>query len=113
MREHLDPGVAKALSDRAWCESCEAVHDGRCPIERLRAGEKHVKVRNGAEAGAMAAAGFLTLDHGHTWFAAEYLVAEGWWHPNVKGGQVHDHKPNQPATMHRLCEPVYTKRGGR
>ena len=37
-------------------------------------------------------------------------VQEGWWHPNCKDGQVHDHKPNQPATMHRLCEPVYTKR---
>lgn len=38
-------------------------------------------------------------------------VDEGWWHPNVKSGQVHGHNPNQPGTMHRLCERVYTKRG--
>lgn len=37
-------------------------------------------------------------------------VEEGWWHPNVKGGQVHDHKPGMPMTMHRTCEPVFTKR---
>jgi hypothetical protein len=37
-------------------------------------------------------------------------VNEGWWAPNVKSGQVHDHTANQPATMHRECEPVYTKR---
>jgi hypothetical protein len=39
-------------------------------------------------------------------------VQEGWWHSNVKAGQVHDHKQSQPPTMHRLCEPVYTKRRG-
>ena len=37
-------------------------------------------------------------------------VDEGWWHPNVKSGQVHDHDSRQPQTMHRLCEQVYTKR---
>jgi hypothetical protein len=37
-------------------------------------------------------------------------VCEGWWNPDVKSGQVHDHNSNQPATMHRLCEPVYTRR---
>jgi hypothetical protein len=37
-------------------------------------------------------------------------VREGWWHPNVKSGQVHTHNAVQPQTMHRLCEPVYTKR---
>jgi hypothetical protein len=42
------------------------------------------------------------------------LVMEGWWHPNVKGGQVHDH-PEAPGrswsrASHRLCEPVYTHR---
>lgn len=41
-------------------------------------------------------------------------VAEGWWHPNAKSGQVHEH-PERPngnwsVTSHRLCEPVYTKR---
>ena len=43
--------------------------------------------------------------------AAAVYVDEGWWHPDVKSGQVHDHKDNQPMTMHRQCEPVYTKRG--
>lgn len=38
-------------------------------------------------------------------------VCEGWWHPNVKDGRVHDHTPGQPTTMHRLCEPIYTRRG--
>jgi hypothetical protein len=42
------------------------------------------------------------------------FVCEGWWHPNVKKGQVHDH-PERPGgswsvASHRLCEPVYTKR---
>lgn len=37
-------------------------------------------------------------------------VDEGWWHPNVRSGQVHLHKSNQPMTMHRTCEPVYTRR---
>jgi hypothetical protein len=41
-------------------------------------------------------------------------VMEGWWHPNVKSGQVHDH-PEAPGrgwshASHRLCEPVYTHR---
>jgi hypothetical protein len=40
-------------------------------------------------------------------------VAEGWWHPNVRSGQVHDHTPRQSATMHRLCEQVYTRREAR
>ncbi len=40
----------------------------------------------------------------------EFYIEEGWWHPNVKSGQVHDHSDGQPATMHRLCEPVYTRR---
>lgn len=42
------------------------------------------------------------------------LVCEGWWHPNCKKGQVHDH-PESPngawsMTMHRQCEPVFTMR---
>jgi hypothetical protein len=41
-------------------------------------------------------------------------VNEGWWAPNVKSGQVHDHPKNPgqswSVTMHRECEPVYTKR---
>lgn len=41
---------------------------------------------------------------------ATTAVCEGWWHPNVKRGIVHDHKPNQPMTMHRECEQVYTHR---
>ena len=41
-------------------------------------------------------------------------IWEGWWSPNVKAGQVHDH-PEDPGrgwsvTMHRECERVYTKR---
>ena len=48
--------------------------------------------------------------------AAPTYVAEGWWHPNVKDGRVHDHPENPGASWsiasHRLCEPVYTKRGG-
>jgi hypothetical protein len=39
-------------------------------------------------------------------------VNEGWWAPNVKSGQVHDHPKNPgqswSVTMHRECEPVYT-----
>lgn len=47
----------------------------------------------------------------------ETLVCEGWWHPNVKSGQVHLH-PESPGggwsvATHRLCEPVYTKRSPR
>lgn len=38
-------------------------------------------------------------------------VQEGWWHPNVTRGIVHDHNPGQPMTMHLLCEPVFTNRG--
>lgn len=39
-------------------------------------------------------------------------VEQGWWHPNVKDGRVHEH-PEHPgggwsAASHRLCEPVYT-----
>lgn len=42
-------------------------------------------------------------------------VAEGWWHPNVNAGKVHEH-PERPGrgwseASHRLCEPVYTRRG--
>src|SRR5205085_3308152 len=37
-------------------------------------------------------------------------VDEGWWHPNVNAGKVHEHTDRQPATMHRQCEPVYTRR---
>lgn len=45
---------------------------------------------------------------------SETAVAEGWWHPNVKSGQVHDH-PENPGrgwseASHRQCEPVYTHR---
>lgn len=44
------------------------------------------------------------------------LVQEGWWHPNVNAGRVHDHPANPgrgwSAASHRLCEPVYTKRDG-
>ena len=45
---------------------------------------------------------------------AVVYVCEGWWHPNVRDGQVHDH-PAQPgrswsSVSHRQCEPVYTKR---
>lgn len=45
---------------------------------------------------------------------AESDVCEGWWHPNVKSGQVHDH-PEHPGrswqtAMHRQCEQIYTKR---
>lgn len=41
-------------------------------------------------------------------------VAEGWWHPNCKSGQVHDH-PKEPkgswsVANHRTCVEVYTKR---
>lgn len=41
-------------------------------------------------------------------------IQEGWWHPNVKSGQVHDH-PEDPGrswsqASHRLCESVYTYR---
>lgn len=44
------------------------------------------------------------------------VVQEGWWHPNTKSGQVHDH-PESPngswsVAHHRLCEPVYTRRRG-
>lgn len=40
------------------------------------------------------------------------LVAEGWWHPNVKKGQVHDHAPEGSGypTYHRECEQVWTMR---
>lgn len=41
-------------------------------------------------------------------------VDEGWWAPNVKSGQVHDHPVNPNGNWypahHRECEPVYTKR---
>jgi hypothetical protein len=39
-------------------------------------------------------------------------VDEGWWHPNVKDGRVHDHPEDGQwsRTMHRECEPVYTRR---
>lgn len=44
-------------------------------------------------------------------------VCEGWWHPNVKSGQVHDHPENPgggwSSASHRLCELVYTKRDAR
>lgn len=45
---------------------------------------------------------------------ATTYVDEGYWHPNVKSGQVHVH-PASPGrgwseTMHRQCEPVYTRR---
>jgi len=43
-------------------------------------------------------------------FVETVYVAEGWWHPNVVSGKVHDHKAGQPPAMHRLCEQVYTKR---
>jgi hypothetical protein len=33
-------------------------------------------------------------------------VAQGWWHPSVKSGQVHDHTAVQPQTMHRLCRQI-------
>jgi hypothetical protein len=41
-------------------------------------------------------------------------VCQGWWHPNVRSGQVHDH-PEHPGrswqtAMHRQCEQIYTKR---
>jgi hypothetical protein len=41
-------------------------------------------------------------------------VCEGWWHPNVVDGRVHQH-PEQPArswsvASHRRCEKVYTRR---
>jgi hypothetical protein len=46
--------------------------------------------------------------------AGPLSVMEGWWHPNVKGGQVHEHPENPngnwSAATHRLCEPVYTHR---
>lgn len=43
-----------------------------------------------------------------------FYVCEGWWHPNVKSGQVHEH-PEKPgrgwsSASHRLCEQVYTLR---
>jgi len=42
---------------------------------------------------------------------AEYIyVEEGWWHPNVVSGKVHDHKAGQSVTIHRICEPVFTRR---
>lgn len=41
------------------------------------------------------------------------IVDEGWWHPNTRGGTVHDHAARNPQTMHRLCTPVYTIRGRR
>ena len=41
-------------------------------------------------------------------------VAEGWWHPNVKDGRVHEHPANAgrswSTASHRLCELVYTRR---
>jgi 5'-nucleotidase len=44
----------------------------------------------------------------------EAYVAEGWWHPNTKAGQVHDHPLNPgrswSVASHGMCEPVYTKR---
>lgn len=45
------------------------------------------------------------------------LVEEGWWHPNVRSGQIHDH-PVEPGrgwstASHRLCEPVFTRRSSR
>lgn len=44
----------------------------------------------------------------------QIYVAEGWWHPSVRSGQVHDH-PENPGrgwsqAAHRLCEQVYTRR---
>lgn len=44
----------------------------------------------------------------------QVYVAEGWWHPNVNAGRVHDH-PESPGrgwstASHRLCEQVYTSR---
>lgn len=44
-------------------------------------------------------------------------VDEGYWHPDVKSGQVHLH-PASPGrgwsdTMHRQCAPVYTRREAR
>lgn len=39
---------------------------------------------------------------------------KGWWAPNVKAGQIHDHPENPgrswSSATHRLCEPVYTRR---
>jgi len=52
------------------------------------------------------AAGLRVIDE----VEREVLVAEGWWHPNVKSGQIHDHTERTMQTMHRLCEPVYTRR---
>jgi hypothetical protein len=41
----------------------------------------------------------------------ELYVCEGWWHPNVKDGRVHDHPEAKTLqAYHRLCERVYTKR---
>jgi hypothetical protein len=44
-------------------------------------------------------------------------VCEGWWHPNVRSGQVHDHPENPgrgwSSASHRQCEQVYTKRENR
>lgn len=48
--------------------------------------------------------------------SAIVFVPEGWWHPYVKDGRVHEHPedPDKPRNWsvptHRLCERVYTKR---
>ena len=71
-----------------------------------RAGKKHS--RDGAVLTTLAE--ILTR-----YEATGVLVCEGWWHPNVVSGRVHDHPANPgrswSAASHRLCEPVYTKRG--
>jgi hypothetical protein len=48
----------------------------------------------------------LLIDEVRRLRAAARPVSQGWWHPNVKSGQVHDHTAVQPQTMHRLCRPV-------
>lgn len=82
---------------------CSRDHHGYCQTHLLEEACSVARARRFVEA----------LD------ASVVFVDEGWWHPHVRDGQVHEH-PEQGHeqrgwswTMHRQCEPIYTRRATR